>query len=209
MNFIVELGFIVSSPMAFVMIALAIAFFGGEGGPGGDGPYYAERPACWAKPLLLPGVCNLHKVSDDLYRSAQPTAEGLRNLKANGIKAVVSLCYIHSDLQCGIKDIGLKYEPIPMHAWHPEEEEIITFLRIVNDKQNTPVLVHCTHGADRTGAMCAVYRIFVQGWSKQEALQEMTTGGFGFHMIWQDLPEFIEGLDATRIKAAAGITEGN
>lgn len=39
------------------------------------------------------------------------------------------------------------------------------------------------HGSDRTGTMCALYRIAVQGWSKEDAIREMTAGGFGFHRI--------------------------
>jgi protein tyrosine phosphatase (PTP) superfamily phosphohydrolase (DUF442 family) len=41
-----------------------------------------------------------------------------------------------------------------MKAWHPEEKEIVKFLKTVTDKTKTPVFVHCQHGADRTGLMC-------------------------------------------------------
>ena len=51
----------------------------------------AARPGKWAVPMTLAGVPNLHKVSDGLYRSAQPTAEGMTNLVALGIKTVVNL----------------------------------------------------------------------------------------------------------------------
>ena len=37
----------------------------------------AARPEKWAVPMTLAGVPNLHKVADGLYRSAQPTAEGM------------------------------------------------------------------------------------------------------------------------------------
>ena len=40
-----------------------------------------NRPASWAKPVHIEGVPNLYRVTDGLYRSAQPTAEGLQNLK--------------------------------------------------------------------------------------------------------------------------------
>ena len=40
----------------------------------------AARPEKWAVPMTLAGVPNLHKVEDGLYRSAQPTAEGMTNL---------------------------------------------------------------------------------------------------------------------------------
>jgi len=163
-----------------------------------------NRPAHWAERIQLKGVPNLHKVSDTLYRSAQPSAEGMKNLKAMGIETVVNLRSFHSDRD-KIKGSGLAYEHIYMKAWHPEEEDAVRFLQIVINPKRAPVLVHCQHGADRTGAMCAIYRVAVQGWGKEEALKEMTEGGFEFHGIWQDLVRWITALDLEGIKKRAGI----
>jgi protein tyrosine phosphatase (PTP) superfamily phosphohydrolase (DUF442 family) len=162
------------------------------------------RPTNWAQPILLEGVPNLHKVRDTLYRSAQPSAEGMKNLKTMGIETIVNLRSFHSDRD-KIKETGLAYEHIYMKAWHPEEEDAVRFLQIVTNSKRTPVLVHCQHGADRTGAMCAIYRVAVQGWSREEALKEMTEGGFGFHGIWQDLVQWINSLEMEEIKKRAGI----
>lgn len=164
----------------------------------------ADRPDRWAQPMEASGVPNLHKVSDQLYRSAQPTAEGMRNLKALGIETVVNLCSFHSDRD-EIGQTGLGYEHITMKAWHPERKEIVRFLKIVTDSKGTPVLVHCQHGAGRTGTVCAVYRVAIQGWPKQEAIKEMTEGGYGFHGIWKNLIHWIDGLDIEKIKREAGI----
>jgi protein tyrosine/serine phosphatase len=121
-----------------------------------------------------------------------------------GIKTVVNLRSSHSDATM-MADTAISYEAIAMKAWHPEEEDIVRFLRIVTDPKRVPVLVHCQAGADRTGTMCAVYRIAVQGWSVEEALREMTEGGFGFHGVWQNLIRYIKGLDFQRVKSKAGI----
>jgi protein tyrosine phosphatase (PTP) superfamily phosphohydrolase (DUF442 family) len=163
-----------------------------------------NRPAHWAKPVQIKGAPNLHKVSDTLYRSAQPSTEGMRNLKAMGIETVVDLRSFHSDRD-EIGDTGLAYEQIYVKAWHPEEEDAVRFLQIVTNPKHSPVIVHCQHGADRTGTMCVLYRVAVQGWSKEEALKEMTDGGFGFHGIWENLIQWINGLDIDRIKRKAGI----
>jgi len=164
----------------------------------------SARPADWARPIAKKGVPNLHKVSDTLYRSAQPTAEGMKNLKAMGIKTVVSLRAFHSDRD-EIGQTGLAYEHIPVISWDAEEDEVVRFLRIVTDATKAPVLVHCQHGADRTGTMCAVYRIAVQGWSKRQALQEMTEGGYGFHKVWQNLLRFVDRLDIEKIRREAAV----
>ena len=158
----------------------------------------------FAEDIELAGVPNLHKVSDSLYRSAQPSAEGMLNLKKLGIKTVVNLRSFHSDRSI-IEGTDLKYEHIFMKTWHPEEEDVVKFLKIVAAPSNQPVLVHCQHGADRTGTMCAVYRVAVQGWTKEAAIKEMTDGGFGYHEVWLNLPPWIKDLDIETVKTKAGI----
>ncbi len=160
----------------------------------------------WAERFELPGVPNLHKVSEDLYRGAQPSAEGMKRLEKLGIRTVVNLRSVRSDRD-EIKDTNLAYEHISMTTWDPETKDVVRFLQIVTDSSRTPVFVHCRHGADRTGTVCAVYRIAVQGWSKDEAIEEMTKGGFGFHALWKNLVDYIRKLDIDEIKHSAGLNE--
>jgi protein tyrosine phosphatase (PTP) superfamily phosphohydrolase (DUF442 family) len=167
-------------------------------------PAPANRPETWAQPVRLEGVPNLFRISDALYRGDQPSPLGMRKLKELGVKTILNLRSLHSDRD-EIGETGLAYEHIYMKAWHPEAEDVVRFLKIVTDPTRTPVLVHCQHGADRTGTVIAVYRIAVQGWSKAEAIREMTQGGFGFHQIWGNLPKWIQKLDIDRIKRQAGI----
>ena len=123
-----------------------------------------------------------------------------------GIETIVNLRSFHSDRD-EIADTGLAYEHIYMKAWHPEEKEVVRFLQIVSNPKRTPVLVHCQHGADRTGTMSAVYRIVVQGWSKEDAIKEMVDGGFNFHGVWQNLKDWIDQLDVDEVKRKAGIQD--
>lgn len=46
-----------------------------------------------------------------------------------------------------------------------------------------PIIFHCHHGSDRTGAVCALYRIVFQNVSKEDAIREMIEGEYGFHRI--------------------------
>ena len=128
----------------------------------------------------------------------------MRRLKNFGIKTVVNLRSFHSD-RVEIGDTGLAYEHIYMKTWHPEDKEVVRFLQIVSDKDRTPVFVHCKRGADRTGTMCAIYRVAMQGWSKTEAIEEMTKGGFGFYSGWQNLIHYVLKLDVDEIKGHAGL----
>jgi protein tyrosine phosphatase (PTP) superfamily phosphohydrolase (DUF442 family) len=181
-----------------IVLSIAIAILTADAEPA------TNRPAGWAQPIEMTGVPNLHKVHDALYRSAQPTAEGMRKLKALGVRSVVNLRSFHSDRD-EIGNTDLACEHIHMKAWHPEEEDVVRFLRIVTDTNRTPVLVHCMQGSDRTGTMCAIYRVAVQGWTKTQAIREMTDGGFGFHEAWVNLPPWIRDLDIEAIRKQAGI----
>ena len=168
-------------------------------------PSAAER-AAWAQPISTQGVPNLHKVTADLYRGGQPEVEGFRELAAMGIKTVVNLRTTGTD-RGETASAGLAYERIWFRTWHPEDEDVIRFVRIVTDPSRTPVFVHCKRGADRTGMMCAVYRTVVCGWSKDEAIREMTEGGFGFDDRWRNLVGYVQDLDVPKIKQAIARAE--
>jgi protein tyrosine phosphatase (PTP) superfamily phosphohydrolase (DUF442 family) len=162
------------------------------------------RPAHWAQPLTAPGIKNFYQVTTNLYRGAQPTAEGMNALKARGIKTVINLRAWHSDKD-EVAGTGLKGVRFEAKPWHAEEEDVVGFLRAATDTNNLPVFVHCQRGADRTGMMCAMYRIVVCGWTKAEAIDEMKNGGFDFNPAWHNLVSFVEKADIGEIKRRAGL----
>jgi protein tyrosine/serine phosphatase len=94
-----------------------------------------------------------------------------------------------------------------MKPWHAEDKEVVRFLKIVSDPNGTPVFVHCQRGADRTGTMCAVYRVAVQHWSKTDAIEEMTKGGFGFFDGWENIVNYIRELDIEEMKSRAALQD--
>lgn len=169
----------------------------------------APRPGNWATPLVTrPGLPNLYRVNATLYRSAQPTKEGFVFLASQAglvqgdrpIRTVVSLRAFNDDEPLVPEASGLRLEQIRFKTWHPEDEDVVKFLRIATTPAGQPVLVHCQHGSDRTGVMVAIYRIAVEGWTKAQATDEMIHGGFGFHPLWRNLPRYIEKLDIEAIK---------
>jgi protein tyrosine/serine phosphatase len=160
----------------------------------------AERPTSWAKKLDLPGVPNLHKINDQMYRGAQPTSLGFKELEKLGIKTIINLRAEHSD-----KDLAegtkLNLVQIPMNAFDVSQEDVLRFLQVATQKDHQPVFFHCLHGADRTGTMAAAYRVVIEGWPKDKAIEEMTKGGYRFHSVWINLPMLIDRLDVDKMKA--------
>ena len=158
------------------------------------------RPAEWAVPLEMKGLPNLHRVTPTLYRSAQPDATSGEALQKLGIKTVLSFRK-HDKEEPLHKTPGVTFKRYPLYTWHIEEKDILAVLRILNDPANQPVLVHCTHGADRTGLMMASYRMIVQNWSKETAVAEMKQGEYEYHVIWKNIGRRIEKLDIEKLRA--------
>ena len=163
-----------------------------------------ERPESWAVKIDKAGLKNLHCISTNFYRGAQPSKEGMKSLETMGIKTVVNLRGFHSDRR-KIGKLQLGQEHFRFNTWHAEDEDVISFLKVVTDTNRWPVFVHCQHGADRTGMMCAMYRLTVCDWTRDEAIREMKEGGYGFHPEWQNLIRYLEKVDIDRIRKAAGI----
>jgi tyrosine-protein phosphatase SIW14 len=149
---------------------------------------------------------NLRVVEDDvLYRSGQLTPAGLeRVIHEHGIRTVVTLRTARTpgnpspdaweeDL-CARR--GLKHVRIVPRVWGadekgeiPAEQAVQEFLRVMDDKTNHPVLLHCFAGIHRTGTMCAIFRMEYHRWNIEPTLQEMQRYGFDP----ADMHEHIEG----------------
>lgn len=149
-----------------------------------------ERPAEWAKPVVVPGVGNFHKITDRLYRGAQPTAEGFRELEKRGIKTVLNLRDNHDDRD-EAKGTGIRLLRVEMEAWDIEDDEVAEALALLRKRKNAPFLVHCQHGSDRTGVVCAMFRMVEQGWSRADAIRELRDGGYGFHRVWKNISRYL------------------
>lgn len=166
-------------------------------------PPMADHPA-WARQTFEPGLPNLARVSDNLYRGGKPSAEGFTALKSMGVKTVVDLGYYFFEMD-NLNDRQLRYEHIPFYTWTPTDSGVVRFLRIAASKDGGPVYVHCRKGADRTGFMVAIYRVVVSGWTREQAIAEMTEGGWGFDPNYRNLVSYIRTRDLDGLARQAGI----
>lgn len=166
--------------------------------PEGMNPAHAA-----AQPSNIPGVRNFAKISDDLYRGEQPTAQGFAELKRMGIKTIVNLRYWHDDREM-LRGLDLQCVRLRANAWHIEDEDVAAFLKVVRDPANRPVFVHCLHGSDRTGAIIGSYRMIEQGWSSDEAVAELS--GFGFHSMFGNVVRYLRRLSPGEMNARVSET---
>jgi protein tyrosine/serine phosphatase len=92
-----------------------------------------------------------------------------------------------------------------MSAWGLHDDLVVQALRIMVDPANRPLMVHCQHGADRTGALVALYRIVVQGWSKEKAVLEMNQGGYHHNALWRNLDRYVLKADVAALRKELGL----
>ena len=166
----------------------------------------ATRPSAWATPVALEGAPNLHRVEKNFFRSAQPVAAGFKGLATtHGVRTVISLRAFTSDEPLA-RGLGLTLERYRINTWNIKRNDVVVALQTLRRaSREAPVLLHCQHGADRTGMITALYRILYQGWSKAAALDEMQNGKFGYHAVWGNIPRFIRRVDAERLRRDVGV----
>ena len=130
------------------------------------------------------GLPNFHEVDDHVYRGAQPTPEGFRNLADLGVKTVVDLRGPEHSEAAEKKIVeadGMRYVSIPMRGMAtPTDKQISDALKLMNDPASGPVFVHCRRGADRTGAVIACYRISHDHWDSARAQDEANNFGMNY-----------------------------
>ncbi len=148
------------------------------------------------------GVDYAARVAPGIYRGGQPDEQGIEWLRSIGVRTVVNLRHYHGDTEGElVRAAGMRYVRIPLESTDaPEPEEIARFLEVARDPEAHPIYVHCLHGVDRTGAMIAVYRMQVQGWSNSDALAEMEH--FGAHGVLHDLRRFVGSFVPARARRA-------
>src|SRR5574337_192059 len=142
--------------------------------------------------LDIPGVPNLYDVDGLILRSAQPADSGYSKLYAYGCRSVLDLNNDDEDAILHQTEVvsaaGMKYAAL---AWNgilpPTLEDVIKALSWIDeDIKDGLVLVHCEHGEDRTGTLCACWRMHHDGWSFERAMQEafFSLGTQGMKEFW-------------------------
>lgn len=162
------------------------------------------RPVHWAQPVIGTSLGNCFKVSDDLYRSEQPSESDLPDLQALGIRTVLNLREYHSDSP-ELAKAGLNLVHYPVAAGSLSDSDMVKILTLLRDAPK-PVLVHCWHGSDRTGFTVAGYRMVLQGWTAEAAIDEFREGGFGYHRnFYPKIPKTLSGLDLNALRQRLGV----
>ena len=157
------------------------------------------KPPNWAVKIEGTGLSNLYKVDEKLYRSEQPGRDEMKKLDQMGIHSVMNVRAACNDKR-EARNTSIKLYHIAIVARFINYDDIVLVLKQIQASEK-PVLIHCKYGSDRTGCIVAAYRMAVNGWSKQEAINEFINGGFGFHKrSYPNMLKLLNSLDVDRLK---------
>ena len=181
-----------------IVVGLVFALLApGIGGAAVCSDDYLHADRLPARKLMYPGLQNFGEVTPTLYRGAQPSPQGFEQLRQMGISIVI-------DTRAGsrknernmVTKLGMKYVQIPWHCPYPSNSLMVKFLTVIRDNPDRRVFVHCKTGDDRTGLMIAVWRMAEQGWTANQAREEMDAYGFTFshHFICPGLAAYEAGF---------------
>jgi protein tyrosine/serine phosphatase len=158
-----------------------------------------QRPAQWAQPVG--DLYNLHEMTPLLYRSSLPDQAALPVLDKLKIHTIIN--FLAESDTSWLTTPGVNMVQLPYRTRHVDDADVIVALRAIRTAEaQGPVLIHCKHGTDRTGLIAAMYRVVVQGWTKEEALQEMTQGGFGDTRHFKDGIRYMQQTNIENLRNA-------
>src|SRR5579872_309252 len=145
-----------------------------------------------ARRLTIAGVPNAGEVTPNLYRGAQPTAQGFKALASMGVNIVVDLRGLDKKELEQVNKLGMEYVAIPWHCPFPRDAAFAQFLELIQKNPGKKVFVHCRLGDDRAGMTIAAYRMAEQGWTAKEEMKEMEAYFFSssHHFICPSLSSY-------------------
>jgi protein tyrosine phosphatase (PTP) superfamily phosphohydrolase (DUF442 family) len=173
------------------VISITIAAYGDcptDGTGNNTAPQVARR-------ISADGVPKMAEVTARLFRGGQPSEKGFETLAQMGIKIIVDgrgKSPIREHEREIVRKLGMRYVTMPWHCPFPKDDVFARFLQLIRDNPDSKIFVHCNLGDDRVGMMIAAYRMAYQGWTADQAMQEMKCEGFSWshHLICPGLARY-------------------
>jgi protein tyrosine phosphatase (PTP) superfamily phosphohydrolase (DUF442 family) len=180
--------------MGVLLLLAAIAGANGSEAQSGVPETKSKSPTTRVigRKLREKGVPNFGEVTPTLYRGGLLKTDGLKTLAKMGIKVVVDTHANDVSEEKTVQGLGMEYVAIPWHCPWPKDEVFAKFLKVLRENRGKKVFVHCRLGDDRTGMMIAAYRMADEGWTPDEAMNEMRAFGFtrAHHFICPGLASY-------------------
>ena len=144
---------------------------------------------------LQADVPHLLCLSDRFATAGQPSEQAFSKFAANGFRSVLNLRTAAEGVDLAkerqlVEQSGMRYIHIPVISNAPQAAQADEFIRVVKDKANQPMLIHCG-SANRVGAFMMIYRVVEQGWSEEKAQEEAARIGLRSEVLKKFAQEYI------------------
>lgn len=123
--------------------------------------------------------CNIHKVSDRMYRSAQPAPGHVAAWAAKGVRTIVNLrgerdcaAYLLEKEACAAH--GITLVDFPLGSREAPSKQRLHGLKELFARIDYPALMHCKSGADRAGLGAVLYLHLHEGVPLPEAMGQLS-----------------------------------
>ena len=171
-------------PLPFLFLLLPVSLSAQTNSPA-SAPSVMQSAS--GQKLHITGIHNAGKITDALYRGAQPDQQGLSELKKLGITTIIDLRGEDRDKveweRRRAESLGMRFVYIPVSGWSaPTDQQVSEFLGVFRSDPQQKIFVHCLFGSDRTGVFVATYRMAFEQWPADLAIKEMYF--FGFKGTW-------------------------
>ena len=148
------------------------------------------------------GPSRFSQVDEHLYRGGQPSAEQLSLLYDLGVRTVISLRSEapeeRTQEEQAATKLGMRFVSIPLHGLSaPDPTRLHQIIDTVREASGA-VYVHCHLGRDRTSLVVALYRVWVEGWTRDRAWQKEAVEFGHPHWLFRSLDSAYVKLTATR-----------
>lgn len=146
-----------------------------------DGRARARRELIWADHgFLRLRFRNLHQISDEMWRSNQPSPEHIAaHARDRGIRTIINLrgvstrgYYLLEKEACEAR--GIELVDFQVFSRDTPSRAVLFGARDLFNRIAYPALMHCKSGADRAGLMSVLYMHLRQGLPIEEAKSQLS-----------------------------------
>ena len=123
-----------------------------------------------------------------LYRSGQLTTEQLAEaVNRYQIRTIINLQWPGEEMHTErtmCRRLGVDFVNLPMPGdGLGEEWQFREILKVLDDPDRRPALVHCARGTCRTGAAVAFYRFQRDGWTPEDVASELRRQTYHYGLV--------------------------
>lgn len=122
---------------------------------------------------------NRHRISDKVWRSAQPSPGQIRRYARQGIRTIINLrgardCGSYRLESKACAEQGIEMIDFTVRSRGAPTRETLHAAKKLFETVEYPVLMHCKSGADRVGLMSALYLFLHEGKPLDEAVRQLS-----------------------------------